>query len=176
MLIGDLVITLIRDVNFMEKLFLLEPEVAGGLGEQTVITNFDVLKRGNTKIPNITKLEYIFDDWLGDDLIESTPCFIVTEDLASKIKSSDLTGYSFEDVLISKSDLFRQIHKDDIALPNFFWLKLQGSTKLDENWKVKEWSGQDFCSDERGRLIVTEKCLKTLKQSKINNCNITELS
>ena len=160
----------------MEKLFLLEPEVAGGLGEKTVITNRNELRSGIAKIPNVVSLEYVFDDWLGDDLIESTPCFIVTEDLALKIKSSDLTGYSFEEVLISKSDLFRQIHKDDLSLPNFFWLKILGKVKLGENWKVVEWSGQDFCFDEKGRLIVTEKCLSTLRQCKFNHCDVIELS
>lgn len=160
----------------MEKFYLLEPEVSGGLGQQTVIINYDDLKKGLAKIPNVIQLEYVFDDWLGDDLIETTPCFIITEELSTKIKSTNLTGYSFDKVLISKSDLFKQIHQEDFRLPDFLWLKVLGSVKLNDNWKIIQWSGQDFCSDERGRLIVTEKCLTTLTQGKMQNCDITELT
>jgi hypothetical protein len=52
--------------------YYIEPEVAGGLGPKSET------RRGNRRLV-VTRLNYTFDGWLGDALIESTPCFILTE-------------------------------------------------------------------------------------------------
>ncbi len=51
------------------KYYQLEPEVAGGFGEQSVID------RSSGKMV-VRKLHYEFDGWLGDVLLESYLCFI----------------------------------------------------------------------------------------------------
>ena len=57
------------------RYFILEPEIAGGWGERTV---------ADTGIfpPTVTALHYRFDGWRGDELLESFPCFIVTDRFA----------------------------------------------------------------------------------------------
>jgi hypothetical protein len=45
------------------KKYIIEPEVAGQLGNDTIL-NY------STKPPIIEKLNYEFEDWLGDDFIE----------------------------------------------------------------------------------------------------------
>jgi len=53
---------------------ITDPEVAGRLGEKTVLIA--------TSHPPITeRLNYEFDGWLGDDLLEPFLCYIVTESL-----------------------------------------------------------------------------------------------
>jgi hypothetical protein len=66
--------------------FILEPEVAGGWGPNTKFT------RTPGKRVVIHHLNYEFDGRLGDELLESWPCFIVTQSLADRLKSSGLTG------------------------------------------------------------------------------------
>lgn len=57
----------------------LQPEVAGGLGAKTIM---------NTTVhpPSVSILEYEFDGWLGDDLLESFPCFVVSERLKNPLE------------------------------------------------------------------------------------------
>lgn len=40
----------------------------------------------------VTKLHYVFEGWLGDAPIESTPCFLATEELAATIREEGLSG------------------------------------------------------------------------------------
>ena len=54
--------------------YFIEPEVAGGWGGNTIADT-------SVHPPKISKLHYQFDGWLGDDLLESFPCFIVSESL-----------------------------------------------------------------------------------------------
>jgi hypothetical protein len=60
------------------RYFYVEPDVAGGFGPNTVID------RGSGRIV-VKKLHYIFDGWFGDDLLESTPAFLVSQRLAEAI-------------------------------------------------------------------------------------------
>ncbi|MFB7720728.1 hypothetical protein [Nocardia sp. NPDC056100] len=94
---------------------LVEPEVAGGHGRGT--------RYDRSTVPvTVTALEYRFDGWLGDALLESTPCFIVTEDLARSIERLELTGVHFDTVSVSISSKGREFM--DTELPPRNWLKL----------------------------------------------------
>lgn len=139
----------------MNKRFLLEPEVAGQLGSNTII---------NTKngITIIEKLHYEFDGWLGDDILESTPCFICTDKLLKILEKSTLSGYEVDSCEVSKSTLFEDIYPKR-ELPAFYWIKITGSET------------DDFSLSKNGSLVVSEKSLSVLKQVKIANCDITEL-
>ena len=48
----------------------IEPEVAGGLGDHTVMDR-------SVHPPIVSKLHYQMEGWLGDALLESFPVFIV---------------------------------------------------------------------------------------------------
>ena len=61
----------------------IEPEVAGGLGNETIIDK-------NYHPPIVKKLHYEFNGWLGDDILESFPCFIVSERLKNEIIKKNL--------------------------------------------------------------------------------------
>lgn len=77
------------------KYYLLYPEVAGEIGEQSDI----VYETG--KIKKVNFLEYVFSGWQGDELLTTHPCFIVSESLARDIKTEKLFGIEFTNVKIS---------------------------------------------------------------------------
>src|SRR5438552_1503007 len=98
------------------KYFYVEPEVAGGLGESTVID-------GNSYPPVVTALHYRFDGWLGDVLLESFPCFILTELAKRKIVAARLTGAEFDRVETTVSEEFHALYPAR-QLPGFVWLRV----------------------------------------------------
>jgi hypothetical protein len=73
------------------RYFTVEPDVAAGWGEHTVFT------RAPGKRTVVHKLHYQFDGWLGDELLETSPCFIVSERIARKIELAQLRGARFEE-------------------------------------------------------------------------------
>lgn len=134
----------------------IEPEVAGGLGEQTQLDN-------SFFPPLIKNLHYEFEGWLGDDLVESFPCYIVTERLRKGIESEQLSGISFDQVLVSKSETFLELYPDR-ELPNFFWAKINGESNRD-----------DFFITERNVLAISEKAYLLLKNYNIDQADIEDL-
>jgi hypothetical protein len=158
----------------MTTLLLLEPEVAGGFGPKTEVDRTKI-ESGEAKVPEIGYLEYVFDGWLGDELLETFPCFIVTERLAADLKDAGLSGLRLGDVDVSKSGLFLDLHPDR-ELPPFRRLIPLGKVQLGEGGNVEEYSGHDLCMTERAELVVTERCLNVLRQHKIEHCEVTRLA
>jgi len=135
---------------------LIEPEVAGGLGEKTQMDN-------SFFPPLIKNLHYEFEGWLGNDILESFPCYIVTEKLRDGIELEKLTGVSFDKVLISKSETFLELYPDR-ELPNFFWAKINGESNRD-----------DFFITEKNGLAISERAYLLLKNYNIDRADIEDL-
>ncbi|MEA3058034.1 MAG: hypothetical protein QOF34_849, partial [Sphingomonadales bacterium] len=95
----------------------LEPEVAGGLGPNSVLHR----EVGRPLI--VGKLHYVFDGWLGDALLETTPCFIVTDEARKAIESDRLSGVCFADVEVGHSGEFEDLYPGR-NLPHFWWMKV----------------------------------------------------
>ena len=136
--------------------FRVRPEVAGELGVTTVIDT-------TVHPPIISRLEHRFEGWLGDDLLTVFPVFIVTEKLRTDLEESPLTGFSFDDVTITKSELFEELYPER-ALPGFSWLKINGQMGID-----------DFAETRRGRLVVSERALDLLRQHHFQDAEVEEL-
>lgn len=135
---------------------LIEPEVAGGLGVQTQMDN-------SFFPPLIKNLHYEFEGLLGDDILESFPCYIVTERLRDGIELGKLTGVSFEEVFISKSETFLELYPDR-ELPNFFWAKINGESNID-----------DFFITEKNGLAISERAYSLMKNYSIDQADIEDL-
>jgi hypothetical protein len=126
------------------KYFNLEAEVAGGFGPHSV----------THEAPGeliVHRLHFIFDGWLGDEIVESTPCYLVTEDLANTISARGLTGASFDQAEIGCSDIFKELYPGK-SLPAFVWMKVCGTKMAD-----------DFFFAGYGRLVVSERALEVIR-------------
>jgi hypothetical protein len=168
------------------RLFELHPEVAGGFGPNTVIRNSDAVQSGAETLLDVVHLEYRFEDWAGDDLVTSFPCFIVTERLAAKLKASSVSGLEWDNVEVTTSPEFHQ-RKMRLLLPPFERMCPKGTVELDVDKRVVNWSGHDACISATAtgialrfprprRLVVTERMLNVLREYSIKECSVKELN
>jgi hypothetical protein len=153
----------------MAELFLLHPEVAGGWGHSTKVAD----QSGESDVPNVTQLEYAFEGWLGDELLESFPCFIVTESLAKDLTAAGLSGVAFDEVKVSKTDTFKELYPRK-KFPAFKRLLPKGKVVV-KGGKVKSWSGDDLSLTEKAELVVSAAALKVLKEHHLEQCEIDKL-
>lgn len=133
--------------------YIIEPEVAGGWGDGTVADT-------TVHPPSVSVLEYRLDGWLGDEILETFPCYIVTESLLKDFAREQLVGYEDADVTLTVSqDYFSEYDIGDI--PKFRWLKIIGS---DPN--------SDFRYSPDHRLVVSEKAMAVLKRHRMVHADI----
>ena len=135
--------------------FYIEPEVAGGLGKNTELYC-------GVHPPIVSRLHYHFDGWLGDQLLETFPCFIVTEFMEQKLRETGFTGMRFDQVEITVSEQFQELYPDQ-QLPKFVWLRVEGTAGED-----------DFGTAPDGRLIASERALDYLRQLGISHALVSE--
>ncbi|WP_085681063.1 hypothetical protein [Marinobacter salarius] len=139
----------------MTVYYQIEPEVAGGWGENT---------RADTSVhpPVVHSLHYEFEGWLGDELLESFPCFLVSEQVGQALLAANLAGFSLEQVEISLSPQFLELQERPLP-PRFYWLRITGH------------AGQaDFGISESNLLVVSEQALEVLRRFSLNNAEAAE--
>ncbi len=139
----------------MNKYWLLEPEVAGGIGPGSLLD-------ARVHPPKVTKLEHEFEVWLGDDLLETFPCYIVTARLAEALTTGRMTGFALEDVQVVLSSQFRGLYPNRVV-PEFRWLKISGTPGI-----------HDFSMSPDHRLVVSDAALTVLKRFQLAHCEIEE--
>lgn len=137
------------------RFYILEPEVAGGMGEGTVLDR-------STHPPGVSRLHYEFEGWLGDELLTTFPCYIVTARVQDALETLAATGVGFDAVQISASETFRELNPGR-KLPEFAWLKVTGTAGKDD---------LGLSSDHR--LVVSQRVLDRLKQFPLQNCEVDE--
>ena len=135
--------------------FRIEPEVAGGLGPKTELDR-------STQPPRVNRLHYVFDGWLGDDLLESFPAFIVTADSASRLEAADLSGFRFGEVEIGTSETFDEVGANR-ELPEFRRLEVTGKAR-----------DADFGLDDDNVLVISDTALDVLRQGRLQHADIEE--
>ncbi|MER9356938.1 MULTISPECIES: hypothetical protein [unclassified Mesorhizobium] len=135
------------------RYFYLEPEVSGGPGDNSVMDT-------SVHPPIVTRLHYEFDGWLGDAMVTSFPCYLVTEGVERKILESRFSGVTFDKVEVTTSELFEEMQPDQ-KLPPFVWLKVSGKAGLDDFGIAKDY-----------RLVVSESVLDVLKLLGVSNALI----
>ena len=136
--------------------YTLEPEVAGQHGEKTIQDN-------SVFPPLVTVLHHKFDGWLGNDLLELFPCFIISEHVLNEIFQYNFSGFNikYDKLIISKSELFNDIYPAGKKLPDFYWFDITGKAGVD-----------DFGISQENSLIVSERALMFLKKFNLDNCEI----
>jgi hypothetical protein len=133
--------------------YTLEPEVSGGLGEGTVMDS-------TVQPPRVESLHYEFADWLGDDLVESFPCYLVSKPLAARLTAANLGGFQLRDVAVTLTDEAEE-QLGDTSLPDFYWLDVIGTAGHD-----------DIGTTPAGQLVVSDQGLALLREFNIDNCDV----
>lgn len=141
----------------MSAFWSLEPEVAGELGDSSVLDT-------SVHPPKVLKLQYKFTGWLGDDLLETFPSYVVTEPLATALLSSGLTGVQLDEVDVVVSDEFAEMYPGR-ELPNFKWLRVTGRAGVD-----------DFGLSDEHTLVVSYTALRLLRRYSLLHCHVEGLS
>jgi len=128
--------------------WMLSPEVAGELGENTIM---------NTSVhpPEVSHLHHRFEGWLGDELLEVFPCFLVSSALAKALEEARLVGFSLDAVEVSVSPEFQELYPGR-TLPEFRWLKMTGKDRDADFWLTPDF-----------RLEVSSRALNVLRKFKI---------
>lgn len=126
------------------RYFFFEPEVAGALGENTIID-------ATVHPPRVDKLHFEFSGWLGDAILESFPCVIATQSAAEALERSGITGIQLEELEVSTSVEFREMYPAR-EIPSLRWLKVQG-----------EAGNHDFGIANDLRVVVSERALDVLR-------------
>ncbi len=134
------------------KFYELEPEVAGGFGDKSAMDT-------SVHPPVVDRLHILVEGWLGDHLLETFPCFIVTRQLGNDLERSRLSGYNLDHVEIEKSDQFVEIYGDR-EFPACYWLKVTGEPGV-----------SDFGISDQLKLIVSGQALDVMK-NRLNHCEI----
>ena len=119
----------------MKKYHVVEPEVMVGLGGQTTFKD-----ENRTEV---LELHIDLEDWLGDDLMENSSCYIVTENLKNGLENKNYTGFIFDEITLTKAEYFRENYNLDKPFPEFFWMKIVGQNGddfyiFDENLQISE--------------------------------------
>ncbi len=136
--------------------YRLEPEVAGGLGGNTVMDRSVVP-------PRVERLHHVFQGWLGDELLETYPCFIASEQLATRLEAAGLSGYRWRPCEVTVSEEFPEL-QPDVTVPTFRWLDVFGKPR-----------GDDFGLEPDGRLVVSDRALAVLRSGQLEHCHLEEL-
>ena len=145
------------------KYYRLDPEVAGGLGEGSE------LLYENGRLKEVVFLEYECTGWLGDELLTTHPCFIVTESLQSDIVNAGLRGMRFERMNMTFSDEWEE-RGGHVQMPAFVRLCCDGFYE-----DHAEAPDKDFYLGKYHELIVSERALRVLQKHQIAHCGVESL-
>jgi len=123
----------------------IQPEVIVGLGSNTVF------KEIKPPFRTIEELHIELEDWLGDDLMECFPVYVVTEKLKEELNNSSFSGFNFKTMEVTNAEYFGDNYQLDIKLPKFYWMEIVGEFRKD-----------DFVLSDKKELLINEKFLKVL--------------
>ncbi len=137
------------------RYFFLDPEVAGGFGSKTELD-------ATVHPPKISHLHYEFDGWLGDCLVESFPCFVVTESAITDLREEGITGMEDSDVEVSTTDEFHELYPNR-KIGRWKWLRAIGVPGED-----------DLATTDSSRMVASERAIQILKRHGLKHCDLEE--
>ena len=138
-------------------MYWLHPAVEGDLGPGV---DYDI-----TRDPQLLgELAYEFDDWGGDDIVQTSGYWLVSDRLAQALSTSALTGWELAPVRVSTSDVFDQLHPDGLEMPTWHRLVPVGTPT------------DDFTLVRRVYLCVSERALAFLRGFDLTHARIRDES
>ena len=138
-------------------MYWLHPAVEGDLGPGV---DYDI-----TRDPQLVgELAHEFDDWGGDDIVQTSGYWLVSEGLARALSASTLTGWELASVRVSTSDIFDELHPDGLDMPRWHRLVPVGTP------------ADDITLVGRVYLCVSERALALLRNFNLSNAQIKDES
>lgn len=134
--------------------FILEPEVAGELGPHTEMDT-------DVHPPEVRRLHYVITDWLGDSLLESFPCFLISRLLGERAKTEGFTGFNLDVAEVTLSPEAEELLDNDRVL-EFCWLRVIANAGF-----------ADFGLTPKAQLVVSQRALDILRDGILENCEIS---
>jgi hypothetical protein len=99
---------------------------------------------------------FVFDTWLGDDLVSAHPDLLVTSPLKKDLESLDeATGFGLSPARTSCSPFFRR-HKPTLTLPPFWAINVQGEPGKDDIGLTRD-----------GSLVVSQRVMDVLVRYRV---------
>jgi hypothetical protein len=136
--------------------YVLDPEVPGGLGENTEL----IYRDGDYAL--VERLHFEFGAGrYDDDLFTTHPVYLVTQPLADALRRTTLTGFSLNsDIELTADDNVKEL-EPDWQIPQAEWLQVTGTPGSD-----------DFGLTADARLVVSEAALDVLRTGAIDHCEV----
>lgn len=131
---------------------VLAPEVAGGLGPRTVMD-------AGVHPPAVSRLHYEVEGWLGDDLLESFPCFVISPEAAVALQHAELTGVGIGDADVTVAPGAEGLADDRVT--RFRWLRPTGTPGTD-----------DVAIDAAAHLVFSDRALQVLQAFQLAQCDV----
>ena len=139
------------------RYYVLDPDVAGRLGSRTQMDS-------TVHPPVVKRLHYELEGWLGDDLVQSFPCYLVTKKLQATLTAIHPTGLSFAVADVSASETFKDLNQE-VKFPALTWLKVDGAPGKD-----------DFGLTTDARLVVSDHVLQQMQTTQLSHCDVVEFT
>lgn len=145
--------------------YLLDPEVPGGMGHDTVIEP----AAGGRYLPHVEVLHIEIAGWMGDDLLQDFPCYMVTERLKKALESSELCGFEIANMKVTigeQSLMFRDSMFTSWPFPQIHWLKISGVAGSDDFGLTP--------LDAPVNLVVSARAMTLLRSFQLDTCEISD--
>lgn len=104
----------------MKNYAIIQPEVIVGLGDDTIF------KESIPPLVTLEELHINLEDWLGDDLMECYPAYIITSRLKEGLENQEFTGFTITQLKLTTSEYFENNFQLDVDLPQMYWMKING--------------------------------------------------
>lgn len=140
------------------KFYIVRPAVDGSLGEMSEFES-------NSNKRRLTSFHMVLEDWLGDDLVTTTPGFAITRDLANRLSQSKLTGFVLKEIILSISpEGTDAIRRKNTLIPDLVWIDLIGTPEVDDF----------FLAPDVPRMVVSEPALSLLRKFNLSGARIEQ--
>ncbi len=142
------------------KFFALAPEVPGGFGDRTVLER-------DVHPPRIRYLHYVFEGWLGDQIVESFPAILVTAHLGEQLLGAGLTGIALSVIdEVETSPEFEELHGGR-ELPEFRRLIVSGRPFVDDFFMFDAGQGVQLTVSSRALSLLDSTFPTQLDRSEV---------
>jgi len=136
--------------------YMITPEVAGGLGVDTIIDHSSPGRR------IVTHLHYEVADWQGDCIVSAVRQHLVMPKTATRLQEAGFRSFRLAEAQVTASDQF-EIFNPGGEPPELRWLIVDGTPGAD-----------DLGADRIGQLVVSEAVLELFRADGLNHAQVTE--